>query len=344
MFEDESTAFHTPAINPAGLDLVGECGGGGTAAIRCGGSGDVGEGDELSPLVGAFKVEAEDELSAGGGRLAFALRSGTRDTDTTTLPRSLAAMTSSPARGVGVESGSASQLVPTTGGAEIVSERAGDCGSAACVSSCDIGKFSEEGAGDLLTSPLIQLLRWGLVGRAGASAAAAEVKGRLELLVPEFGGRSAVRIRGGSFGVLVMDVVDADAAGGSEKNRFDPVAARVDGPGDAKPAKEGLLGCGAATVAAPEVGRGAPRASKTTPSAAATAKEASPFRVYWYEPANAWHAVVSGESRACRDWNGAAARALMSAIAAACGEGGILLEAAEGCWRLGEIGGRLLPP
>lgn len=86
MFGDNSTAFDTPVIHPAGLDLVGECGGGGTVAIRCGGKGDVGEGDELSPPVGAFKVEAEDVLSAGGDRLDFALRSGTSETDTTTLP------------------------------------------------------------------------------------------------------------------------------------------------------------------------------------------------------------------------------------------------------------------
>lgn len=245
----------------------------------------------------------------------------------------MAATSFSPTRGVRVGSGSISQLVPTFGGTEIESERANGCGSAACVSPCDIGKFSEDGAGDLLTSPLIQLLRWAFVGRTGASAAA-EVKGKLELLLAEFGGRSPVRIVGGGFGMLGMDAVDADAAGGSEKNRFGPVAARVDGPSDAEPAKDGLLACGAATVAETEVGRGAVRASEKTPSAAAVAEEeeeARPFRVYWYEPAYAWHAVVSAEARACRAWDGAAARALMSAIAAACGEGGRLLEIVEGC-------------
>ena len=301
-------------------------------AIRCGGNGDVGEEDRPSPPVGASKVEAEDVWSVGKGRLDFALRSGTRETDTRTLLRSLAATTSRPpTRGVGVGSGSPSQLVPRFGEAEIESERANDCRCAACVSPCDIGKFSEDGAGDLLTSPFIQLLRWKLVGRAGASAATG-VKGRLELFVPEFGGRSPVRIRGGRFGMLGMDAVDADAAGGSEKNRFGPVVARVEGPGDAEPVKEGVRGCGAAMVAETEVGRGAVRASEKTPSTTvAAAEDASPFRVYWYEPANAWHAVVSGESRACRDWDGAAPRALMSAIAAACGEGGRLLETVEGC-------------
>lgn len=120
MVGNESTTFGTPAREPAGLDQVGDCAGG-TVAIRSGGSGDVGEVD-------GPKVETEDVLSAGRGRLVFALRSGTRETDTTTLPRSLAATTSRPpTRGVGVGSGSPSQLVPRFGEAEIESERANDC-------------------------------------------------------------------------------------------------------------------------------------------------------------------------------------------------------------------------
>lgn len=155
VFGDEVTTSDTPTVGSPELDQVGDCGGG-TAAIRCGRNGDVGDGDWPSPCVGAYKVEAEDVLSAAGGRLDFAWRSGTRETDTTTLPRSLTTE-STPIRGVGT--GSVSQLVPAIGGVEMDSERATECDSPACVSPCEIGKLSEDGAGDLLTSPLIQLLR-----------------------------------------------------------------------------------------------------------------------------------------------------------------------------------------